>query len=74
MCPLKREQAMRETQQRVMRRLPTADSIVEMGEKVRHELTTGNVLTILNAGLYCSLQLVPQTRTLREIVKVELGL
>ena len=28
MCPLKREQARRETQQWVMRRLPTADSIV----------------------------------------------
>jgi len=27
MCPLKREQARRETQQWVMRRLPTADSI-----------------------------------------------
>ena len=33
MCPLKREQARRETQQWVMRRLPTADSIVEIGRK-----------------------------------------
>jgi len=33
MCPLKREQAMRETQQWVMRRLPTVDSIVEIEEK-----------------------------------------
>ena len=38
MCPLKREQARRETQQWVMRRLPTADSIVEKVEKVGHEL------------------------------------
>jgi len=38
MCPLKREQARRETQQWVMRRLLTADSIVEIGEKVGHEL------------------------------------
>jgi len=30
MCPLKREQARRETQQWVMRRLPTVDSIVEI--------------------------------------------
>jgi len=35
MCPLKREQARRETQQWVMRRLPTADSIVEIGRKSR---------------------------------------
>jgi len=35
MCPLKREQATRETQQWVMRRLPTADSIVEIGRKSR---------------------------------------
>jgi len=35
MCPLKREQARRETQQWVMRRLPTADSIVEIGRKLR---------------------------------------
>ena len=35
MCPLKREQAKRETQQCVMRRLPTADSIVEIGRKSR---------------------------------------
>ena len=35
MCPLKREQARRETQQWVMRRLPTADSIVEIGRKRR---------------------------------------
>jgi len=38
MCPLKREQAGHETQQWVMRRLPTADSIVEIGRKVGHEL------------------------------------
>jgi len=38
MCPLKREQARREMQQWVMRRLPTADSIVEIGRKVGHEL------------------------------------
>ena len=38
MCPLKCEQARRETQQWVMRRLPTADSIVEIGRKVGHEL------------------------------------
>ena len=31
----KREQARRETQQWVMRRLPTADSIVEIGRKSR---------------------------------------
>ena len=46
MCPLKREEARRETQQWVMRRLPTADSIVEIGEKVAHELSivhTGRV-------------------------------
>jgi len=35
MYPLKREQARRETQQWVMRRLPTADSIVEIGRKSR---------------------------------------
>ena len=35
MCPLKREQARREMQQWVMRRLPTADSIVEIGRKSR---------------------------------------
>jgi len=35
MCPLKREQARRETQQWVMRRLPTANSIVEIGRKSR---------------------------------------
>ena len=35
MCLLKREQARRETQQWVMRRLPTADSIVEIGRKSR---------------------------------------
>ena len=35
MCPLNREQARRETQQWVMRRLPTADSIVEIGRKSR---------------------------------------
>jgi len=35
MCSLKREQARRETQQWVMRRLPTADSIVEIGRKSR---------------------------------------
>ena len=35
MCPLKHEQARRETQQWVMRRLPTADSIVEIGRKSR---------------------------------------
>jgi len=40
MCPLKREQARREMQQWVMRRLPTADSIVEIGRKVGHELIT----------------------------------
>jgi len=39
MCPLKREQARREMQQWVMRRLPTADSIVEIGRKVGHELS-----------------------------------
>jgi len=38
MCPLKHEQARRETQQWLMRRLPTADSIVEIGRKVGHEL------------------------------------
>jgi len=38
MCPLKREQTRRETQQWVMRRLPTADSTVEIGKKVGHEL------------------------------------
>jgi len=35
MCPLKREQARREMQQWVMRRLLTADSIVEIGRKRR---------------------------------------
>jgi len=35
MCPLKREQARSETQQWVMTRLPTADSIVEIGRKSR---------------------------------------
>jgi len=35
MCPLKREQARCETQQWVMGRLPTADSIVEIGRKSR---------------------------------------
>ena len=35
MCPLKREQARRETQQWVMRRIPTADSIVEIERKSR---------------------------------------
>jgi len=34
-CPLKREQARREMQQWVMRRLLTADSIVEIGRKSR---------------------------------------
>ena len=38
MCPLKREQARRDTQQWVMRRFPTADCIVEIGRKVGHEL------------------------------------
>jgi len=38
MCPLKHEKARRETQQWVMRRLPTADSIGEIGRKVGHEL------------------------------------
>ena len=40
MCPLKREQSRCETQQWVMRRLPTADSIVEIGRKssLGHEL------------------------------------
>jgi len=52
MCPLEREQARRETQQWVMRRLPTADSIVEMGEKVGHELMLSMVATarIVAAG------------------------
>jgi len=31
MCPLKHEQAWREMEQGVMRRFPTADSIVEIG-------------------------------------------
>jgi len=44
MCPLKREQARRETQQWVMRRLPTADSIVEIGRKVGHELNADTAL------------------------------
>jgi len=35
MCPLKREQARHEMQQWVMRRLPTADSVVEIGRKSR---------------------------------------
>jgi len=39
MCPLKREQDRRETQQWFMRRLPTADSIVEIERKVGHELS-----------------------------------
>jgi len=39
MCPLKREQARREMQQWVMRRLPTADSIVEIGRNT-HTHTT----------------------------------
>ena len=34
-CPLKREQARRETQQWIIRRLPTADSIVEIERKSR---------------------------------------
>jgi len=37
------EQARRETQQWVMRRLLTADSIVEIGKKVGHELVTSHV-------------------------------
>jgi len=41
MCPLKREQARRETQQWVMRRLPTADSIVEIGRKSRSWIKKG---------------------------------
>ena len=45
MCPLKREQARRETQQWVMRRLPTADTIVETKKKVGHELI--NLLLLL---------------------------
>jgi len=45
MCPLKREQARRETQQWVMRRLPTADSIVEIGRKVGHELSNIRIQT-----------------------------
>jgi len=40
MCPLKREQARREMQQWVMRRLPTADSIVEIGRKSRSWIKT----------------------------------
>jgi len=35
MCPLKREQARRETQRWIMRRFPTADCIVEIGRKSR---------------------------------------
>ena len=38
MCPLKREQARRERDSLVMRRLPTADSNAEIGEKGGHEL------------------------------------
>jgi len=38
MCPLKREQARRKTQQWVMRRLPTADCIVEIGRKSRSRI------------------------------------
>ena len=41
-----REQARRETQQWVMRRLPTADSIVEIGEKVGHELKCRDIPVI----------------------------
>jgi len=43
MCPLKCEQARPEMQQWIMRRLPTADSIVEIGIKVGHELRSGYV-------------------------------
>jgi len=38
MCLFKREQARRETQQWDMRRLPTADSIVEIGRKSRSRI------------------------------------
>jgi len=41
MCPLKREQARREMQQWVMRRLPTADSIVEIGRNSRSWIKLG---------------------------------
>ena len=51
MCPLKSEQARRETQQWVMRRLPTADSIVEIGKKVGHELIAGHhAMRVRNQG------------------------
>jgi len=48
MCPLKHEQARRETQQWVMRRLPTADSIVEIGRNVGHEL---RIVSQYNQGI-----------------------
>jgi len=66
MCPLRREQARRETQEWVTRRLPTADSIVEVkvkvrplwreGEKVGHELMTVVHLCVYNAHIAVCVQ------------------
>jgi len=50
MCPLKREQARRETQQWVMSRLPIADSIVEIGRKSRSWINGSWVTYQLKAG------------------------
>jgi len=48
MCPLKREQARREMQQWVMRRLLTADCIVEIGRKSRSWIKSSSLLTTTN--------------------------
>ena len=46
MCPLKHEQARRETQQWVMRHLPIAGSIVEIGRKSRSWIKNLNNIQI----------------------------
>ena len=56
MYPLKCEQARRETQQWVMRRLPTADSIVEIGRKSRSWIKSrsyASVCYLLRNGATC---------------------
>jgi len=54
-CPLKREQARRETQQWVMRRFPTADSIVEIGRKSRSWInnTKSSCRRVLSGVVVC---------------------
>jgi len=47
MCPLKREQAKREMQQWFMRRLPTADCIMEIGRKSRSWINVTHVCVIV---------------------------